>query len=285
MTTQQRTYAEHATQTAQSYYNSSDADNFYYHVWGGEDIHIGWYNTPDEPIAPASRRTVEKMAKTASGLRQDWNVLDLGAGYGGSCRYLAKTYGCRCVALNLSEVENRRDREKNREQGLDERIDVVDASFEEVPAEDNTFDLVWSQDAFLHSGRRAEIVTEIRRVLKPGGQVVFTDPMRTDDCPDGVLDPILARLNLEDLACPAFYREQFSINGFEELGFDEHPELLVQHYQRVLDETVLRHERGELEGKVGDEYIERMQKGLRHWVNGGRNGYLTWGIFHFGTAR
>ena len=27
--------------TAQEYYDSDDADNFYYHVWGGEDIHVG----------------------------------------------------------------------------------------------------------------------------------------------------------------------------------------------------------------------------------------------------
>ena len=30
-----------AEQTAATYYNSDDADQFYAHVWGGEDIHIG----------------------------------------------------------------------------------------------------------------------------------------------------------------------------------------------------------------------------------------------------
>lgn len=38
--------------TAQAYYNSGDADNFYFHVWGGEDIHVGIYNSEqDEYIA------------------------------------------------------------------------------------------------------------------------------------------------------------------------------------------------------------------------------------------
>jgi len=24
-----------------------------------------------------------------------------------------------------------------------------------------------------------------------------------------------------------------------------------------------------------------MKKGLRHWIDGGKKGYLAWGIFHF----
>ncbi|MEJ2061477.1 MAG: class I SAM-dependent methyltransferase, partial [Gammaproteobacteria bacterium] len=179
-------YSE-VVETARSYYNSDDADNFYFHVWGGEDIHIGIYESPADPIAMASRRTVERMAAQVNGLGPDSRVLDVGAGYGGAARYLAKTYGCRVTALNLSEKENTRDREMNHDQGLDHLIDVVDGSFEAIPADDNTFDVVWSQDAILHSGHRDRVVGEIARVLRPGGDLVFTDPMQADDCPAGVL--------------------------------------------------------------------------------------------------
>lgn len=51
-----------AASTARSYYNSTDADTFYSTVWGGEDIHVGIYQRPDEPIVDASRRTVARMA-------------------------------------------------------------------------------------------------------------------------------------------------------------------------------------------------------------------------------
>ena len=47
---------------AQEYYNSDDADNFYFHVWGGEDIHVGMYQHDKENIADASQRTVAEMA-------------------------------------------------------------------------------------------------------------------------------------------------------------------------------------------------------------------------------
>ena len=268
-----------AVSTAREYYNSDDADNFYFTIWGGEDIHIGLYQSDDEPIADASRRTVEEMAARLGNLDESARVIDLGAGYGGSARCLAKKYGCHVIALNLSEVENERDRQMNREQKLDSLINVVDASFESVPAENASFDIVWSQDAFLHSGERIKVLEEIDRILKPGGELVFTDPMQADDCPEGVLQPILDRIHLETLGSPAFYREQAKKLGWEEVGFEEHTRQLVNHYSRVLAETERREE--EIAGVVSREYIERMKKGLGHWIEGGKKGYLSWGIFHF----
>lgn len=268
-----------AVRTAQEYYNSDDADNFYFTIWGGEDIHVGIYASEDEPIFDASRRTVEHMAERLTGLDSESRVLDIGAGYGGSARYLAKRYGCEVVALNLSEVENERDRHMNAEQGLDGLIDVVDASFEDLPYPDNSFDFVWSQDAMLHSGERAKVIDEVVRVLKPGGEFVFTDPMQADDCPEGVLQPILDRIHLETLGSPGFYRERAARLGMTELGYEDHHEQLPNHYGRVLRETEARED--ELAGVVSRSYIDNMKKGLGHWVEGGRNGYLEWGIFHF----
>lgn len=268
-----------AVRTAQEYYNSDDADNFYFTIWGGEDIHVGLYEHDSEPIFDASRRTVERMASHLNGLGPDSRVIDVGAGYGGSARYLAREYGCEVVALNLSEVENERDRQMNREQGLDHLIEVIDASFEDLPYPDDSFDFVWSQDAMLHSGERAKVIDEVVRVLKSGGEFVFTDPMQTDECPDGVLQPILNRIHLETLGSPGFYREEASRHGMTELDYENHHRQLPTHYGRVLNE--LQHREGELEKVVSREYIDNMKKGLGHWVEGGNNGYLAWGIFHF----
>ncbi|OOG27161.1 SAM-dependent methyltransferase [Thioalkalivibrio denitrificans] len=268
-----------AVATARDYYNSDDADTFYHRVWGGEDIHVGLYESDDEPIFDASRRTVARMGDLLGEPSADTHILDMGAGYGGSARYLASTFGCRVVALNLSEVENERNREKNRAHHLDKLIEVVDGSFESVPYPDESFDVVWSQDAILHSGNRRQVIREAARLLKPGGIFIFTDPMQTDDCPEGVLEPILARIHLETLGSPAFYREACASEGLKELGFEEHADQLPRHYTRVLRETEAHEDA--LKGEISDEYIQRMKKGLGHWIEGGRKGYLTWGIFRF----
>jgi len=267
-------------QTARDYYNSDDADNFYFHVWGGEDIHIGLYEGEDDAIRDASARTVAFMSeRIATKLAApDARLIDLGAGYGGAARWLARRFGCRVLALNLSETENARHRQMNRAARLDHLINVVDGSFEQVPAENGSFDAAWSQDAILHSGHRDQVMNEVDRVLKPGGELVFTDPMQADDCPDGVLRPVLDRIHLESLGSFAFYRAQARRLGWEEVEVVDLTPQLVTHYGRVA--RVLRAEREALAGKVSDAYIERMLQGLEHWVDAGRNGYLAWGVLH-----
>ncbi len=274
-----REHYSETVDTARSYYNSSDADTFYFRVWGGEDIHIGMYGSDDEPIFDASHRTVETIENTLDTLDRSSAVIDLGAGFGGAARHLAKKHGCRVVALNLSEVQNRRNEDITCKQGLDHLIEVADESFEEVPYADESFDVVWSQDAFLHSGNREKVIAEAARLLKPGGELVFTDPMQADDCPEGVLQPILDRILLDTLGSPDFYKEAAGRHGLEFVSYDEHTEQLVNHYSRVLQETESREK--ELVPEISQDYIDRMKKGLRHWVEGGKKGWLTWGILHF----
>lgn len=272
-----------AVETARAYYDSDDADTFYAEVWGGEDIHVGLYARPDEPIAEASRRTCARMAELAGPLGAATRVLDLGAGYGGAVRYLARTFGCSCVALNLAEVENERNRRMTREAGLAAQVEVVPGDFTAMPFDDAAFDRAWSQEALLHAGDRAEVCAEVVRVLKPGGVLVFTDPMQVDDAPADRLRTIRDRLHLESLASPRFYRETLSALGMREVTFDEQPGQLVSHYARVRDVLVASADRLRALG-VGDDYIERMKAGLGHWVDGGREGLLTWGIFVFRKA-
>ena len=78
-----------AVDRAEAYYDSTEADAFYQTIWGGQDIHIGFYRDSNEPIADASRRTVETIANRIVNVDGTSRILDLGAGYGGSARYLA----------------------------------------------------------------------------------------------------------------------------------------------------------------------------------------------------
>lgn len=266
-----------AVNTAREYYNSEDADNFYYNIWGGTDIHVGLYQSETEEIAAASRRTVEQMANKLE-LKKGQKVLDLGAGYGGAARYLAETYGVHVTCLNLSEVENDRNRQFNKDAGLAELIDVVDGDFENLGFNDNEFDVIWSQDAILHSGDRVRVVEEAVRVLKPNGQMVFTDPMAADDCDTTSLQPILDRLHLDSLGSPGFYKKELTRLGMKSVAFDEHTHQLSNHYGRVLAELEKRE--SELTNTISQDYRDRMKLGLKNWVAGGKSGNLAWGIFH-----
>ena len=94
-----------------------------------------------------------------------------------------------------------------------------------------------------------------------------------------MLQPILDRIHLDSLGSPGFYRRAAGEAGLKDARFEDHAGQLSTHYARVLEETE-RHE-DELLQHVGEDYVRRMKKGLRHWVDGGRGGYLAWGIFRF----
>ena len=102
-----------AVDKAAEYYDSTPADEFYFKIWGGDHIHVGIYNHSKESIKDASPRIVQMMGSKLK-LNTDTKLLDLGSGYGGAARYLAKNFGCHVTCLNLSSNQNERNRALNK---------------------------------------------------------------------------------------------------------------------------------------------------------------------------
>ena len=168
------------------------------------------------------------------------------------------------------------------EQGLSDRVQVVHGSFEDIPEPDGSFDVVWSQDAILHSGDRSRVLDEVDRVMRTAGDFVFTDPMQADTCPKGVLSPILNRIHLDSLGSPAFYRAELQKRDFEERGWLDLTDHMRTHYARVSE--TLSNSYDEMVERCSREYVDNMLQGLDHWVVGADEGFLTWGIFHFAKS-
>ncbi|MBO6768326.1 MAG: methyltransferase domain-containing protein [Erythrobacter sp.] len=261
---------------ARDYYDSPDADDFYRQIWGGEDIHVGLYETTSD-IRTASRKTIERIAQKLGPL-DGKHIVDLGSGYGGAARVLASEYGARVTCINLSTKENARNRELTEAAGLSDRISILDGSFDDMPFEDGIFDVAWSQDAILHAPDREKVLDEVARVLKPGGLFAFTDPMQADGLDDArLLQPIYDRIHLPDLASVAFYRAKLRERDFEEVEVEELPHELGRHYARVREVMLERQD----EAGLTDAFVDRMRIGLGHWVEGAASGHLNWAIMVF----
>jgi len=260
----------------ETYYDSDDADTFYSLVWGGEDLHIGVYEETSD-IRAASAATVDRMAAAVPALGAESRVLDIGAGYGGSMRRIVERFGCTATCLNISETQNDTNRHKTRRAGLTDKLSVVHGVFEDIPERDGTFDIVWSQDAILHSDQREGVLGEVARVLKPGGYFVFTDPMQADDVPEGVLQPVYDRLQLTSLASPRFYREAAAAVGLDVVSQEMLTEHLRRHYARVREDLLANYD-GLREGGASAAYLDKMAVGLENWVSAADAGHLAWGI-------
>ena len=206
-------------------------------------------------------------------------VLDLGSGYGAAARYLVKTYGCRVTCLNLAEEQNDICRKMNADAVLGTKIEVVEGSFESVPFPDGSFDVVWSQDAFLHAGDRGKVVGEMARVLKPGGRAVFSDIMVVDGADVERLRPNLVRLKMEErgLGTPGFYLGEMRRVGFGECEFLEDGKSMGRHFEMILRNMERAGE--DVKRGIEEEYLESTRMGYASWAEGVRDGTLTWGIF------
>lgn len=260
----------------ENYYDSDDADAFYSNIWGGEDLHIGLYDDTQD-IRTASDATIDRMADALPAINGDTRILDMGSGYGGAMRRVVDRFGCSATCLNLSEVQNDTNRHKTRLAGLADKIRVVHGVFENIPEPDGSYDVVWSQDAILHSDQRGQVLAEAWRVLKPGGHFVFTDPCQADDVPDGVLQPVYDRLQLNSLGSFRFYRETAEALGFEVVRQDDMMGDLRTHYDRVREDLVANYKKLRENG-ASAEYLDKMVVGLENWVKAADAGHLAWGI-------
>ena len=268
-----------AVKIAQQYYDGTETDKLYAAIWGGEHIHYGIYTRPDEPIHDASLSTVKTIAQTLKKIDQNSRVIDLGAGYGGAARYLAKTYGCSVCCLNLSQLQNQRNGQLNQEQNLDRLVEIIQGSFEDIPYPNNSFDIVWSQDAILHSGDRCLVFQEIKRILKPGGEFIFTDPMESETCPPGALQTAFDRLGISDMGSYRFYSQTLKDLGFEELNFIDLSQNVPIHYQRFREEVQKRY--NEVVKLTSTEFVDKTLDSIQPWIERYEQGYMQWAILHF----
>lgn len=87
------------------------------------------------------------------------------------------------ICIGISKQENDFNASLTKTAGLQENVIIPgEKSFFETGVPDSSCEVVYSQDALLHGGsQRHRAVQEAARVLKPGGRMVFTDVMISDD--------------------------------------------------------------------------------------------------------
>jgi sarcosine/dimethylglycine N-methyltransferase len=114
------------------------------------------------------------LAKLA-GITADVSVLDVGSGLGGPARFLAATYGCQVMGIDLSAPFVDAARYLTERTGQSDRVSFETASALELPFADGQFDVVLLQHVAMNVRDRARLYRETRRVLKLGGRFAIFD--------------------------------------------------------------------------------------------------------------
>jgi Methyltransferase domain. len=261
----------------QIYYDQIDTHNFYQKVSGGEHVHIGLFKHPNEDLESAKKRTTEYMASLLN-IDDNCRILDLGAGYGGAARYLAKIYSCRVSCLNISKTQNAINLQRNQDQGFTNFINIQEGSFEQLPYSNSSFDVIWSQDAIFHSNRPEKVFQECIRVLGDEGEFIFSAVMLDDSISQEDQQKLTKyySLNLQYLQT---YRHLANQMGLCEVKIIDLSENIQINYSRLLERMeVLQAENNQLWSL---EFYTKMKQRLLDWVDAGEKGLIRWGIFHF----
>lgn len=106
------------------------------------------------------------------------DVLEIGGGTGSNLTY----YGPAVTSLTMSEPEEpmlKRLEKKVHAQGSPAK--VVRAPAEDLPFEDDSFDTVVSTLVLCGVADQRQALREVRRVLRPGGRLLFIEHVRSDD--------------------------------------------------------------------------------------------------------
>jgi SAM-dependent methyltransferase len=136
--------------------------------------------TYDEDLGQAGWLTLREAREffRALQLGPGQTALEVACGSGGmTCRMAIET-GARCVGVDINPHGIESANEHARQQDLADRVSfqLADAG-RPLPFPDGSFDAVFCNDSINHFPGRLDVLRDWYRVLRPGGRVLFTDPI------------------------------------------------------------------------------------------------------------
>ena len=232
----------------------------------GKDLHK---LTPDD-LAPVDefhirgRAATEELAEWVR-IRPDHALLDVGCGLGGTSRYLAERTGCSVVGVDLTEEYCRVAEMLSARVGLAERTAFRQGSALALPFGDDRFDTVWTEHVQMNIADKAGFYGELRRVVKPGGQLAFHDILAGEGGGIHLPVPWATEASINHLIRVDDLRALLSSCGFEVVRWEDKTEASISFFH-----SALKRVRGEgwmpvgLHLLMGDDAATRFANVLRN---------------------
>jgi SAM-dependent methyltransferase len=138
-----------------------------------DNLDPGGETGPDEFHTMGRPATVAlaNLAAIADGEK----VLDVGCGMGGPARVLAHQFGAEMTGVDLTQEFVDVGRELTDATGLSDKVDLRVANALDLPFDDDSFDVAWTQHVTMNIADKQTLYRELRRVVRDGGRFAFFD--------------------------------------------------------------------------------------------------------------
>lgn len=178
---------------------------------------------PLDQFHTRGRRATLDLARLA-GVSSGMRVLDVGGGLGGPARTLAKEFGCSVEVLDVTEEFCRAGAALTARLGLDGLVSFRHGSALDIPHQDASFDLAWTQHSSMNIADKERLYAEVHRILRPGGRLAMHEIMAGPVSPVRFPVPWAREPSISHLQDPETVRARISAAGFTELAWiDETP--------------------------------------------------------------
>jgi len=128
---------------------------------------------PDDSLETAQAAKYDLICAKL-GLAPRIRLLDVGCGWGGMVMHAATHYGVDAVGITLSPAQAEMARQRVKEAGLDNQVEIRREDYRHLATEDRRFSAISSIGMFEHVGRArmAEYFGALNRLLEPRGRLL-----------------------------------------------------------------------------------------------------------------
>jgi len=218
-------------------------------LWGTGNMGFGYYphlafsSGPGSNVvldyANAALNLTERMIEMA-GIKSTDKVLDLGAGRGAACLWIARATGAHCVGLDITP-ENIEQAKHHAKAHPEYNIEYFVGSFTNLPEEvvaRGPYDVIFSRVSFCHVHEQlAECFAETARVLKPGtGRAIINDYIGSDrKVSDDTIENVYKRLHFSKLHGGAMWRRIADESGLTIMQYEDLSAHMSFGYSQLAD--------------------------------------------------